>query len=502
MIQRGVTRPMSDHDQHAQAGDGNGHGDHGAPYSSQRYEMLRAHHRQTLWVYWTLIMLGVWTALAPTSFGYLNPATWVDPAGGRGVWWSAGTHTALRAWLMTWSDVLSGLALVALGWRALTPDRPVSLWLACGVGAWLNLAPIVFWAPSAAAYANDTLVGMLVIALTILIPGMPNMPLFMRMGEAQPPGWSYNPSGWAQRWIMIATGFLGLLASRQVAMFQLGYLQAPFEPFFGAGSRLVLTSDLSRNLPISDGALGAFAYTFEFLMGFMGSPARWRTMPWMVTLFGILVIPLGLVHIVLVISQPVVVGQWCTCCLLAAAIMLPMIPLEVDEVVAMGQHLRRAVGRGEPFWRVFWLGGDPEGSQPDRRSPDLALFPRQPGRVLRAGFWGLSAPWSLVVAALLGAGLMATPGLLHVPRPASAIFHLGGALSLVTAVICMGEVLRPGRLLNVALGLLLAIGPWVAGADLAAALTGTLAGAAIALLALPRGAIRERYGSWPVGAPG
>ena len=44
-------------------------------------------------------------------------------------------------------------------------------------------------------------------------------------------------------------------------------------------------------------------------------------MPWMVTFFGILVVPLGLTHIVLVISQPVVVGAWCTFCLLAALIM-------------------------------------------------------------------------------------------------------------------------------------------------------------------------------------
>lgn len=43
-------------------------------------------------------------------------------------------------------------------------------------------------------------------------------------------------------------------------------------------------------------------------MGFMGSPSRWRTMPWMVAVFGILVIPLGLVHIFLVISQPLVAG--------------------------------------------------------------------------------------------------------------------------------------------------------------------------------------------------
>src|SRR5690606_9676333 len=131
---------------------------------------------------------------------------------------------------------------------------------------------------------------------------------------------------WAQRSILIALGFAGWLVSRYLAAYQLGYIDEVWDPFFGdAATRKVLDSDMSKSLPISDGGLGAFAYTFEFLMGFMGSPSRWRTMPWMVTLFGILVIPLGLVHIALVISQPVVVGEWCTMCLLAAAIMLPMI---------------------------------------------------------------------------------------------------------------------------------------------------------------------------------
>src|SRR5690606_2823066 len=113
------------------------------------------------------------------------------------------------------------------------------------------------------------------------------------------------------------------------------------------GTRKVLDSAMSHAWPISDGGLGALAYTFEFLMGWMGSPSRWRTMPWMVAFFGILVIPLGLTHIFLVISQPVTVGAWCTMCLLAAVIMLPMIPLEVDEVFAMIQHLREAKKRGD-----------------------------------------------------------------------------------------------------------------------------------------------------------
>lgn len=78
----------------------------------------------------------------------------------------------------------------------------------------------------------------------------------------------------------------------------------------------------------------------ETLMGFMGSKARWRTMPWMVTMFGILVIPLGLSHIALVMSQPAVVHHWSTFALMAAAVMLPMITLTVDEVVAMAQHVR------------------------------------------------------------------------------------------------------------------------------------------------------------------
>lgn len=67
----------------------------------------------------------------------------------------------------------------------------------------------------------------------------------------------------------------------------------------------------------------------------------------MVTMFGLLVIPLGLVHIFLVISQPVIVGYWCAFCLLAALIMLPMIPLEFDEVFAMFQHMKEAKSRGD-----------------------------------------------------------------------------------------------------------------------------------------------------------
>lgn len=507
MGMRGVTRPMAEREirqshesgggEHEGGGDGGGGMQHGEPYSDGRYKMLRMHHKQTLWVYWMLIMLGVWTLLAPFTLGYLNEALWVDPSGGRGVWFGEETHTALRAWLMTWSDVISGFLLVVFGWRMLTPNRPISGWICCFVGIWMTFAPVMFWAPTAAAYLNGTLVGMLVIALTILIPGMPNMIVYMKMGPPTPPGWSYNPSSWPQRWIMIVLGFAGLLASRYLAAFQLGYIDTIWEPFFGDGTRQVLNSSMSHSFPVSDAGLGALAFTIELLMSFMGSPKRWRTMPWMVTIFGIVVIPLGLVHVFLVASQPVVVGEWCTFCLLAAAIMLPMIPLEVDEVIAMGQHMVQSKRRGDSLWTVFWKGGSSEGSQPDERSPELVMLPRQPGKVYQASIWGMSFPWTLTLATALGVWLLIAPGALGIEKPAANVSYIGGSLVIMTAVIAMAEPVRALRYLIVPMGLAVAVVPWLwDGSTTTGHISSLLAGLVVAALALPRGPIREHFGSW------
>ncbi|HEV8439508.1 MAG TPA: vitamin K epoxide reductase family protein [Methylomirabilota bacterium] len=165
------------------------------------------------------------------------------------------------------------------------------------MGAWLQFAPLVFWAPSPVAYVNDTLVGAFAIALSILVPMMPGMAHHMAMmkpGPEIPPGWTYNPSSWHQRAPIIALGFAGWFISRHLAAVQLGYMGAAWEPFFGPGTDRVLHSTVSQMWPISDAGLGAAAYTFETLMGFMGGATRWRSMPWMVTFFGILVVPLGL----------------------------------------------------------------------------------------------------------------------------------------------------------------------------------------------------------------
>lgn len=47
--------------------------------------------------------------------------------------------------------------------------------------------------------------------------------------------------------------------------------------------------------------------------------------------------------------------------------MLPMIPLEVDEVVAMGRFMVQAKRKRMRLWKAFWLGGDVEGEGGDER---------------------------------------------------------------------------------------------------------------------------------------
>ena len=44
----------------------------------------------------------------------------------------------------------------------------VARWSVALVGTWLQFAPLIFWAPTAAAYANDTIVGALVIAFAMV----------------------------------------------------------------------------------------------------------------------------------------------------------------------------------------------------------------------------------------------------------------------------------------------------------------------------------------------
>lgn len=445
------------------------------PSKVDRWEMVRQMREKWLWTNIAIACLGLWLMISPFTFGY----------------------TTVR---MTVSDVVSGGLLAFFSVLALWPRFDFwGRWGASFVGIWLQFAPLVFWAPSAVAYVNDTLIGVLAIGLSILVPMMPGMAHHMEMmkpGPEIPPGWTYNPSSWHQRAPMIGLALLGWFVSRHLAAFQLGYANTAWDPFFGNGTEQVLTSKVSQMWPISDAGLGALAYTLEFLMAWMGGKTRWRTMPWMVTFFFILVVPLGLTHIILVILQPVAVGQWCTLCLAAAFIMLVMIPFTVDEVVAMGQFLRWSVRHGKPFWWTFWVGGTMEGGGPDERT---ATYGASVWKMVPAMLWGVSAPWTLVFSAVLGLWMMLAPWVLGFSGTAALANQVAGALVVTVSFIVMAEVARPGRLLNVLLGLWFAAVPWmwILTGNAAAALWNNLVvGLALVLLSLPRGSIHEKYAGW------
>lgn len=175
--------------------------------------------------------------------------------------------------------------------------------------------------------------------------------------SATPPGWSNNPSQWRQRLPIVAVALVGFAVASYLALYQYGVVATVWEPFFGDGSETVLNSKLSRILPVSDAALGAASYLADAITGVLFGVARWRTKPWIVVIFGVVVGPLGLVSILLVIAQPVLYGAFCTLCLTSAVISLVMIPPAVDEVLASLQHLRRVKLQGDSVWQAFWGRG-------------------------------------------------------------------------------------------------------------------------------------------------
>jgi hypothetical protein len=405
------------------------------------------------WPHWTNALLGLWLASSPSAFEL--------------------SQAAVRT-----NAVVTGALVVALSLLSLRHD-----WAKWGValtGVWLMLAPLALWAREAVVYESWTVLGVLLVAFSVLVPGEPGrrgLP-----GPDAPPGWTYNPSSFPQRAPIIAFAFLSYLVARHLTAYQLGYVPVAWDPFFGDGTRRVLESEVSKSFPVSDAGLGAVSYLVEALSGFMGDGRRWRTMPWMVVLFGILIVPLGVVSITLVVLQPVAVGAWCSLCLLTAVLMLLMVSPAFDEVVATGQFLQWARRNGLPFWRTFFRGGAMPGVE-NREADTHDDFAEVVGFA--------RAPTTLLLASGVGVVLMFAPSLLGLRGALATACYVVGPLAVTFAVIAMAEVARSARWLVAALaaillGVAVLLGAW------------PVAAAALALgaLSLPRGEIKEKYGGW------
>lgn len=461
-------------------------------------KMLVERHQRVLWPHYINLVLGAWLLTSPFILGYTS--TFVPDENALRIMAERGLPSfEFRNLAMMWSDLLSGALVMLFSLLSADPQRRFS-WAQWGnavVGAWLLFAPLLFWTPLPAAYANDTLLGALIISFAVLIPMMPGMSIEgMKGGPDIPPGWDYCPATVVQRFPIAVLGFIGLLISRYLTAYQLGHIDAAWDPFFGKGTETIITSKVSQAWPVADAGVGAIAYMMELLMAAMGDKRRWRTMPWMVLAFGILVVPLGGVSIFFIIIQPIVIGTWCTLCLIAALAMVIMIPFALDELVAMGQFMAYVRRRGKPFWRNFWMGGamEDEGGREDRSRG----FAGTPPQMWKEMALGVNVPWTLLAVSLIGVWLMFTRLVFGSGGAMANSDHLLGALMFTFAVIAMAEVGRPVRFVNVLFGAWLIVAPWVldGAGGVWAVVNSVICGVLVIVLSLPRGPIRCRYGSW------
>ncbi len=175
------------------------------------------------------------------------------------------------------------------------------------------------------------------------------------LDDPVPPGWSYNPSSWGERIPLVVLSVIGLGLSWYLAMNQLGLIPPVWDPFFGtASSMAVLHSVVDKYTIVPDAALGFLGYSADLVVESVGGRTRWRTMPWMVCLFGLTIFGLGMVSMLLMIVQGVVVNAWCTLCLGSAVVSTIVLARGFGEVLAALQHVQREQQAGCSAWRAFW----------------------------------------------------------------------------------------------------------------------------------------------------
>jgi uncharacterized membrane protein len=178
---------------------------------------------------------------------------------------------------------------------------------------------------------------------------------------AAPEPWSYNPSKWGQRVVICAFASVAFLIAVYMGLYQWRLIGGVWDPVFGDQSQKVLDSHVSHTMRrwfrVPDAILGAFAYLGDLILALAGSTRRWQFRPWLVMLFGLDVIPLGIVSAVLVVLQGAVVGSWCFLCLVTAVISLILVVLAIDEVWSCFLYMRgvwRKTHSRQQLWWTFW----------------------------------------------------------------------------------------------------------------------------------------------------
>ena len=447
---------------------------------TRHVETIKSEHRANRWAHFINMGLGTWLVTQPLLIGIQEP-------------------------LLRWSEMILGSALIVFAAAALSSKAPWARWICGGIGTLVMAVPFLFSTQSAAAYLSDTLVGALIFGFALCLKPEPGPSAVAALtGPTVPPGWSYNPSTWAQRMPIIVLAFVGLYVSRYLAAYQLGHIPDVWDPFFAGsaadpqnGTEEVITSWVSKAFPVSDAALGGYVYMLEILTGLIGSQARWRTMPWLVVLFGLMIAPLGVISILFIIIQPIVIGTWSIIALIGAAAILVQIPYSLDELIATMQFLKRRVKAGRNWLRLLFVGDTDE--MPETRDTQAFTdeFERPLGTVIKdiAG-GGVSLTWNLALSGAIGLSLLFTRVTFGAAGAMANADHLIGSLVLTVISLAAAEVTRAVRFINIPLGAVLFATPFIYGAGTAATVSSIACGTALIVLSIRRGPIRERYGAW------
>jgi nucleoside-diphosphate-sugar epimerase len=448
--------------------------------TSRHAEQILREHGANRWVHFVNMGLATWLITQPSLIDVREP-------------------------LLRLSEFVLGAALLIFAALALSPRAQWARWVCAAIGAAVMAMPFMFSTANASAYLSDTLVGVLIFGFAVCTKPDPGPSALATLtGPDTPPGWSYNPSLWSQRLPIIGLALIGLYVSRYLAAYQLGHISGVWEPFFVGsiadpknGTEEIITSSVSTAWPVSDAAVGAYTYLLEILTGMIGSRTRWRTMPWLVLVFGLMIAPLGITSIVFIVIQPIVIGTWSTLALIAAAAVLIQIPYSLDELLATLQFLRRRVKAGQNWLRVLLVGGTDEVSGGGPISMPKDEFDRSPGTILKETVGGgVSLPWNLALSVLIGLSFLFTQITLGADGGLANAHHLIGSLALTVVSIAAAEIARPVRFVNVLLGTALSIVPFVYAADLITAIVTITSGVLLIALSFRRGPIREHYGDW------
>jgi Vitamin K epoxide reductase family len=175
-----------------------------------------------------------------------------------------------------------------------------------------------------------------------------------------PTGWYENPTTWPKRIVLALLALIGFAVALYLSLFQVSALYFPdlqinlvgsvWDPFFDSYEVLDF-------LHWPDAIPGVLAYGAEVVLNILGDKYRWRTAPWTVIAFGLIIFPAAAVSTVLLIVQPIFVDSWCTLCIVSALVSFVICGLGADEVLATLQHLKRVRDSGGSLKRALWGEG-------------------------------------------------------------------------------------------------------------------------------------------------